>query len=480
MKRLTAILLLLLCLSGCGGNSRRLMLPSGSALESTAPTEEAVETEPLPSEEIPTFPQEETDPIVKLYQELVNDLRISISYRLSSDFNAGQVESRCLSRLSGTMQQIFNQSDDDRRTMDMVICELPMSQYQKQEADFGYIIHDINADGVPELFWVREDHSIAAIFTREQDKMVLLDGYGGRYRGYVSENNTLYSHGSNSAVDQECTVYAVSGGKLKELFQFGREDGAPFEAVGEEHLTIPAQRMTDLNRYFPDGISSFWRNMEIHPLDREVLLSDVDGSATEKPSAKNQQIPFLQKIRRIDQGLYSGPGYAYSWLGNMAENGTYTILAEIPDEEGELWGKLKSGNGWVNLTDIRQEGSNIPIVSATVADNRLLKTGNYERYVVDSDEYTQQVAICAHQEIRNVEFYSMDVTEDYEADQLLFSAAKVKSGHFLLVEISFPGDMTTFGVRFTDKNGESYSYLLLESGYANYDNGGFDMWEEDF
>ena len=61
------------------------------------------------------------------------------------------------------------------------------------------------------------------------------------------------------------------------------------------------------------------------------------------------------------------------------------------------------------------------------------------------------------------------------ADGLLFTMANVKAGSFILLDISFPGDMTTYGLRFTDKDGKSYSYLLEDSGYH-----GIVLFEEKF
>ena len=33
-------------------------------------------------------------------------------------------------------------------------------------------------------------------------------------------------------------------------------------------------------------------------------------------------------------------------------SGTYTIVEEATDEAGKLWGKLKSGVGWICVSDI--------------------------------------------------------------------------------------------------------------------------------
>ena len=90
------------------------------------------------------------------------------------------------------------------------------------------------------------------------------------------------------------------------------------------------------------------------------------------------------------------------------------------------------------------------MVNAKALVKRLLKSSKYEYYAIYNDSYAQQVAICAHKEIRDIEFYSLDVSEENIADELLFTMSKIKSGGFVLVDLSFPGDMTTYGMRFDD------------------------------
>ena len=479
MKRMIAAAMLLLLLTGCGRPAEPVTttVPETTTVSTTAPEETAVATT-VPVE---TTVPEEIDPVAAMYQDLVNDYRAILAYRLSSGYDPEKVDSKCLRQLSDTMQQIFAADKDNKNMLDGLISELPMSQYQQHESDFGYILHDLNADGIPELFWVREDHSIAAVFTRKKEKMILLDGFWSRYRGYVSQSNIYSTHGSGGAADNECVLYTLDGGKLKEQFRFGMESAYNseegyllFEAAGTEKLEITEYQFENLHDQFPDKESKYWQERELCSLDREILPEDVDGSTTQKASSKNQRIPFLQKIRRIDQPRRSGPGPDYSWLGNMGEVGTYTILSMVRDQFGDTWGKLKSG-GWVNLTRIGEEAQNMPMVTAAQVDEKLLKNGKYQHRVVSTDEYTQQVAICAHKEIRDMEFYAMDISESNVAVELLFTLEKLESGRFALLDISFPGDMTTYGMRFADQDGTIYDYLLMASGYE-----GFDLWEEAF
>lgn len=47
--------------------------------------------------------------------------------------------------------------------------------------------------------------------------------------------------------------------------------------------------------------------------------------------------------------IYAGPGYNYSYVDSIYEEGVYTIVGEHTDSSGIKWGKLKSGVGWIDL-----------------------------------------------------------------------------------------------------------------------------------
>ena len=49
--------------------------------------------------------------------------------------------------------------------------------------------------------------------------------------------------------------------------------------------------------------------------------------------------------------IYAEPSYGSRIVDTVGQNGTYTIVAETYDVNAKLWGKLKSGAGWVCLSD---------------------------------------------------------------------------------------------------------------------------------
>lgn len=190
-----------------------------------------------------------------------------------------------------------------------------------------------------------------------------------------------------------------------------------------------------------------------------------ETTAAETQEAEQEEVSgFLQKINRIDQVIYEGPGYDYPQVGNLGKIGTYTITEEAGDESGNLWGRLKSGLGWVDLTQIWTEAENPPVITATYADLRLMEDREFETFVVDNGEFSVKVAICAHQNMENIRFYSMELAEEEKEDQLLFTLEGCGAGSFFVIDLAFPGDMTAYCIRFADESGQECRYVLTESG----------------
>ena len=147
-----------------------------------------------------------------------------------------------------------------------------------------------------------------------------------------------------------------------------------------------------------------------------------------------------------------------------ADIGTYTIVEEAEDYEGNLWGKLKSGMGWVDLTQIRSEEYKSALLSANFAEEDLIHSGAYH-YFSDGQEYRVPIAFRAYGTLRDVTIYTMEFdAEGPFPGEDLYSLPQMTEELPLVAELSFPGDMTTYGIRFTDEQGDAHSYIVYLSG----------------
>ena len=180
---------------------------------------------------------------------------------------------------------------------------------------------------------------------------------------------------------------------------------------------------------------------------------------------EDDDLPYLLKIDRADQSIYEGPGYDYVFVGTVRERGTYTIVEETRDYEGNLWGKLKSGAGWVDLTEIRSPEYANALISANFADDNLILHGDYHYCPGDNSEYRVAIAIRAYGSLRNVELCGFDfVEDDFVMGEAFFTLSEMDEEMPLVAELAFPGDMSMYGIRFTDEAGNTYVYSIYISG----------------
>lgn len=71
-------------------------------------------------------------------------------------------------------------------------------------------------------------------------------------------------------------------------------------------------------------------------------ISDGSGSQVE--------LPAMVKVKDPELNIRSGPGTDYAVLGVIRDQGSYTVTETSAGKGAEaLWGKLKSGAGWIAL-----------------------------------------------------------------------------------------------------------------------------------
>ena len=161
--------------------------------------------------------------------------------------------------------------------------------------------------------------------------------------------------------------------------------------------------------------------------------------------------------------IFEGPGYDYVYEKLVGKDNTYTIVMEMWDEEGNLWGKLKSGAGWVDLDYIKRM-ENSPII-ISFADDRLLGTEDYREFTMGSSKYRENIAFRANETLSNVHFTSLGFAYGgYTVEEDLYSFNRLRSDWPFVASVPFPGDMTTYGVSFTDADGDPHYYAIYISG----------------
>lgn len=186
------------------------------------------------------------------------------------------------------------------------------------------------------------------------------------------------------------------------------------------------------------------------------------GNDTSTEDADQPKLPYLQRIAYGAQNVFDGPGYDYGYV-MTADIGTYTIVEECFDVEGNLWGKLKSGVGWIDLTQTRATNESPGPISIGFAAQP--PEGEYCECIIDASEHAQLLLLRANEPLTGLEFsvlqYGEGTLEPYEIYCTLDELVPEKP---LLASVAFYGDMTTYGVSFVDGDGAERHYAISISG----------------
>ena len=75
-----------------------------------------------------------------------------------------------------------------------------------------------------------------------------------------------------------------------------------------------------------------------------------------------------------------------------------------------------------------------------------------------------QAAFRTRETLRDVTLCAMVLNETMEPADVLFSLQELTAEKPLVAALSFPGDMTCYGLRFTDGNGAERFFVLSVSG----------------
>ena len=107
----------------------------------------------------------------------------------------------------------------------------------------------------------------------------------------------------------------------------------------------------------------------------EIVINFLDKLS---PKPKYTKTNYLVEVNDY-LPIYEGPGYNYSVAEYFTELTKYTIVEEcrLSDSKYDVWGKLKSGAGWVNLYDVRNSYSQSSSGPTYTKTNYLIQVNDY-------------------------------------------------------------------------------------------------------
>lgn len=186
----------------------------------------------------------------------------------------------------------------------------------------------------------------------------------------------------------------------------------------------------------------------------------TEAPETQPPQTSASELPYLEKIPRSEQPIFAEPSYDASYVGVVQLAGVYTIVEEQTDDEDNLWGRLKSGIGWVNLTEIRHPACPI---SAGFGEDALLENG-FLQFTLAGIQYPVSLVLRPDETVYDFRLTQVDIsTGEAVLTDTLYSLEQLTPELPLLAQLEFPGDMSCFGLCFTDASGVAHRYALSMS-----------------
>ena len=186
----------------------------------------------------------------------------------------------------------------------------------------------------------------------------------------------------------------------------------------------------------------------------EPVIETTAPVETTAPAARE----YTLRIEDPETMIYAGPAFLSGAVAMVEEAGTYTVVEEAQDRDGNTWGRLKSGAGWICLTE--------PALAPIYADYAAESFNAYHAYWSDETDYITAIGFTPAEKLTNVRFGLLDwfETESWQMAEELYTVDEIDPDHAFLAQVVFWGDMTTYGISFTDADGAERHFAVSISG----------------
>lgn len=175
-----------------------------------------------------------------------------------------------------------------------------------------------------------------------------------------------------------------------------------------------------------------------------------------------KSFPYTFRLHAAVQ-IFDGPGYDACFVGSVGEDGVYTIMEEASDADGHRWGRLKSGIGWVDLDAVEIR---TPVTVAYTDED--LTDSPLHTFIAEESPYLTGLIFHAAQPVTDVRLALLEPNPEnwnsYLIDTPLYSFPELMPGDPFAAGVVFYGDMTAYGLSFTDQAGVPRHFAVTFSG----------------
>ena len=154
-------------------------------------------------------------------------------------------------------------------------------------------------------------------------------------------------------------------------------------------------------------------------------------------------------------------------VSNFLAGETITVYGEaegnvsVYDMQYELYSAPCLNAAYIELC----EKENTVPVTVEFAEESTLYGADCHEFIIDDSEYMSRLVFRANETIKNVSFNSLRYEgSNYFVDEQLYTLPELVSQKSLVAGVVFYGDMTTYGLSFTDAVGNIRNFYICISG----------------
>ena len=169
------------------------------------------------------------------------------------------------------------------------------------------------------------------------------------------------------------------------------------------------------------------------------------------------------------EGLWdSGPRYELYLENNERVPNCYFALDDA--QPGKLVYAVGGGAILYSRPDAVYDDSGIVLRALRPDESFFAAFADGENFTHDDGEYSTEIAFCSTRDLQNFKFLSIAWQNSNENGSFfsveeLYSLDALTPERPLLVQTSFPGDMPSTGISYTDADGATQYFAVGESGY---------------
>ena len=277
-----------------------------------------------------TDPMKETESGAELLEEpryaaVIEDFNKLVSYRLSPDFEESWNRGDSF-LYSGTLSKVLN--TEAASHWPIMVLTMVSGLDTPTHDSFGWVLYDMNKDGVQELFFVREDDSLLAVFTIANNSPVLIDAFWDRYKGVITEKGELYTLSTGGADENTYTIKALDKtGNLTVITSFYMNHGAlKNDYFDHNDQPIDKKQFNELLKKYPFEFPDSWYSLSI-TASKKVEYAIVEQPKSEKTSYEIVNNPGSDgQMLDLDYPSLKSGDKDYTALNNRIEEVVYDRL----------------------------------------------------------------------------------------------------------------------------------------------------------